>query len=86
MPKKPHTHTDDGAAKTQRASFVLRCWTDKQGQVRTQVVDVRTGVSHPVADLEHLAGVLEKLVTAGGVPDQGRSQPLSDSCKAADKP
>ncbi len=34
------------------ASFILRCWTDQCGQTRARLVDVQSGVSHVLNDLD----------------------------------
>jgi hypothetical protein len=46
------------------ASFVLRCWVNSQGQIRAHLVDVRTGIAHPVADLAELPTLTRRLIMA----------------------
>ncbi|MCD6552832.1 MAG: hypothetical protein J7M16_02340 [Anaerolineae bacterium] len=44
------------------ASFILRCWTDGQGQLRARLTEVDSGVSHPVASLETLPDLVRRLM------------------------
>lgn len=44
------------------ASFILRCWANKGQPVRVRLVDVNSGVSHPVADLNTLPDLLRRLI------------------------
>jgi hypothetical protein len=44
------------------ASFVLRCWRSDAGHFRARLIDVRSGVSHPVADPAELPGLVSRLV------------------------
>ncbi len=44
-----------------RASYVVRCWADEHGQMHAMLVDVRTGASHPVADVNGLPELLHEL-------------------------
>jgi hypothetical protein len=44
------------------ASFILRCWTNRQGRVRARLIDVHSGVSHPVASLAALPELVHRLV------------------------
>lgn len=44
------------------ASFILRCWAAPGQPVRVRIVDVNTGVSHPVADLNTLPAFLRELI------------------------
>ena len=51
------------------ASFVLRCWRDRDGGIRLRLIDARSGVSYPLARLSELPGllqgILERLMPAG---------------------
>jgi len=55
------------------ASFILRCWTSDLGQIRARLIDVHTGVSRPVTDLDELPGLVRHLV-AQALPDQPEEQ------------
>jgi hypothetical protein len=56
------THCKDKDADPPHyASFVLRCWTSG-GQVRARLIDVLSGASYPVADLQELPSLVERLV------------------------
>ena len=43
-------------------SFILRCWTDGQGQLRARLIEAESGVSYPVADLEDLPALVRQLM------------------------
>ena len=43
-----------------RTSFILRCWID--AKVRVRLVDVRTGVDYPVANLSDLPDLIRRLL------------------------
>lgn len=51
------------------ASFVLRCWPDGDGGIRVRLIDARSGVSHPLARVSELPGllqgILERLMPSG---------------------
>ncbi len=54
---------------THYASFILRCWQDSEDsgeQVRARLVDVNSGVSHPVSDLSQLPDLLGQLLRRMG--------------------
>ena len=44
------------------ASFVLRCWSVESGDMRTSLVDVRTGNAYPLADLIQVPELLSHLI------------------------
>jgi hypothetical protein len=44
------------------ASYILRCWMSKSGQVRVRLVDVSSGTSHPMTDLNALPDFLRRLI------------------------
>ena len=44
------------------ASFVVRCWVSSTGDVHGHVVDVRTGVVYPLADLSDLGASIHRLL------------------------
>lgn len=46
-----------------RTSFILRCWHRANGEARFVLIDVHSGVAHPVAALAQLPAVLEKVLT-----------------------
>jgi hypothetical protein len=50
------------------ASFVLRCWIDSSGQIRARLVDVHTGINHPLVDLDELPDLIRYLL-AQALPD-----------------
>ena len=54
------------------ASFILRCWTSDAGQLRARMIDVRSGVSRPLADLAELPGLVRHLM-AEALPDPPNS-------------
>ncbi len=45
-----------------RASFVLRCWIDTEGEVRARLIDVHSGVGYPLARLSDLPGLIQRLL------------------------
>ena len=57
-------------AQGAHASFVLRCWIADEGQVRARLINVRSGISHAVAELSELPGLIGRLVQEG-MPPQG---------------
>jgi hypothetical protein len=44
------------------ASFILRCWQGGEGCIRARLVDVHTGRSYLVADLDELPEQIQRLV------------------------
>jgi hypothetical protein len=52
---------DDNLDLPHYVSFILRCWTDRQGQLRARLIEVDSGVSHPMADLEALPSLVHRL-------------------------
>ena len=62
--KKPSS-PDDAKLDTDpihHASFVLRCWKTDVGRFCARLTDVRSGITHPVADLAELARLLRRLL------------------------
>ena len=55
-------HPPDEQDRPHFASFVLRCWKGESGQVRARLLDVHSGVSHPLADLADLPGLVDRLL------------------------
>lgn len=47
----------------QYASFILRCWLDGQGEIRCRLVEVGSGISHPLHDLAALPGLVKHLLS-----------------------
>lgn len=47
-------------------SLILRCWTSDEGQVRARLIDVRSGASQIVHDLDDLPGIVRQLVGEAG--------------------
>ena len=45
-----------------RASFVLRCWIDAEGEVHTRLTDVHSGASYPLARPSDLPGLIRRLL------------------------
>jgi len=60
------------------ASFVLRCWTDRAGDVRLRLIDARSGLSYPLAQLADLAELVQRLVL--------QAPPMSIEIDADDRP
>ncbi|MGD1994708.1 MAG: hypothetical protein PVI59_16065 [Anaerolineae bacterium] len=44
------------------ASFILRCWIDQSGQTRARLVDVQSGVSHMLNDLDAVSDLVRRLL------------------------
>jgi hypothetical protein len=44
------------------ASFVLRCWIGSDGQIRARLIDVQSGISHPLASLADLPYQVQRLM------------------------
>jgi hypothetical protein len=44
------------------ASFILRCWIDQSGQTRARLVDVQSGVSHMLNDLDAAPDLVRHLI------------------------
>ena len=57
------------------ASFVLRCWKDSSSQVRARLVDIQSGISYPLADLDELPDLVRRL-TARTLPDSASTDTL----------
>ena len=45
-----------------RASFVLRCWIDAEGEVRARLIDAHSGVDYPLARQSDLPGLIRRLL------------------------
>jgi hypothetical protein len=45
------------------ASFILRCWIDQSGRTRVRLVDVQSGVSHALSDLDAVPDLIRRLIT-----------------------
>ncbi len=62
---------DDEARDTgpRYVSFILRCHVNTEGSVRVRLLDVRSGVSCPVGDLDELPGIVRRLMS--DVPADG---------------
>ena len=43
-------------------SFMLRCWSGADAQIHARLIEVPSGISHPVANLSDLAGLLQDLL------------------------
>lgn len=52
-------------------SFIVRCWQDSEAHLRARLVDVNSGVSYPVANLNGLPAVLRRLLHSVFVPAEG---------------
>ena len=59
-----------------RTSFILRCWID--AKVRVRLIDVRTGVNYPVANLSDLPGLIRRLLA--------QRPPATKSCAGVTRP
>jgi len=46
----------------QFTSLILRCWRGEMGQLRIRLVNVNSGVSHLVADLNELPDLVRRQV------------------------
>jgi hypothetical protein len=57
---EPHAHTDEGQPRY--TSFILRCRVDADGQVRVRLVDVRSGISCPIGDLDEVPATVRDLL------------------------
>lgn len=44
-------------------SFILRCRMNSEGRILARLVEVHSGLIHPVADLNTLPGLVHRLVT-----------------------
>lgn len=44
-------------------SFILRCWTSEEGQLRARLIDIRTGVGYVIGSLAVLPDLVYRLVT-----------------------
>jgi hypothetical protein len=58
---EPHDQID--GARTYYASFILRCQASPDGRVRARLVNVRSGLSWPVNDLDELPDIVRRLLT-----------------------
>lgn len=71
MPIVDHVSDDRERDQAQYASFLLRCSTDGQGHLRARLIEVGSGVSHALADLDHLPDLVRRLLTAAGTGGKG---------------
>jgi hypothetical protein len=44
------------------ASFVLRCWIGGSGRIQARLIDVQSGISHPLASLADLPQQVQHLM------------------------
>jgi hypothetical protein len=44
------------------ASFILRCWIDQSGGTRARLIDVQSGVSHVLTDLDAVPDLVRRLL------------------------
>jgi hypothetical protein len=56
-----HPTEGEGTVGPRYASFILRCWTSDGGELRARLIDVRSGISRPLADLSELPGLIRQL-------------------------
>jgi hypothetical protein len=56
----PSSHNEE---PTRYVSFILRCWTGEEGQLRARLIDVRTDVGHIVGSLALLPDLVRRLMT-----------------------
>lgn len=55
-------HDQVDGAHPHYASFILRCQASTGGRVRARLVDVRSGISCPVHDLDELPDIVRRLL------------------------
>jgi hypothetical protein len=48
-------------------SLILRCWRGEKGKLRIRLVNVQSGASHLVSDLDELPDLISHLVLPAGV-------------------
>jgi hypothetical protein len=58
---EPHNQIED--AQPRHASFILRCQTSAGGRLRARLVDVRSGVSCSIGDLDELPDIVRGLLS-----------------------
>lgn len=51
------------------ATYILRCWTTRSEKLRVRLVDVSSGIEHPVHDVSVLPDLLRRLIAAQ-LPDK----------------
>jgi hypothetical protein len=51
------------------ATYILRCWTTRSNKLRVRLVDVSSGIQHPVHDVSLLPDLLRRLIAAQ-LPDK----------------
>jgi hypothetical protein len=62
MKKLPHIPSDDAHTTAPHyASFILRCWQDAE-RVRARLIDVSSGATYPVTDLDVLPEMVARLL------------------------
>lgn len=49
--------------QTHHTSFILRCQTGAGGRLHARLLDVRSGVSCPIDDLDELPGIVRDLLS-----------------------
>ena len=80
MKKLPHIPSDDAQVTAPHyASFILRCWQDAE-RVRARLIDVSSGATYPVADLDALPEMVARLL------HNLRLDPLSSDDSVATRP
>ena len=57
--RPPSSHNEE---PTHYASFILRCWLGGGERLRARLVDVNSGVSYPVSNLDQLPHLLGQLL------------------------
>jgi hypothetical protein len=57
---EPHDQVD--GAQPHYTSFILRCQASTGGRVRARLVNVRSGLSWPVNDLDKLPDIVRRLL------------------------
>jgi hypothetical protein len=67
---EPHDQIDD--ARTYYTSFILRCQTSPGGRVRARLVNVRSGLSWFVNDVDELPDIVRRLL-AQTAPEEGEA-------------
>ena len=81
-PPSPH---DNEPGPTQYVSFILRCWQDGEARVRARLVDVNSGLSYPVSNLNQLPHLLWRLLHQTLFqPPTPETQDLADARKQSE--
>jgi hypothetical protein len=50
---------------TNQYSFILRCWSDSQGELRLRLIDVQTGQGYFVEKQDQLVKLISSLTGSG---------------------